>query len=164
MEVTDVEVMLPNFSYTATDPHGLVENEHCPVYRAVIVDSAVMRPDPDEVMDYQWLLAGSDRDCRADPGTTQPVGGRSGQGLASSTEAAWRQPAPSGIQDANVTTTLASVTHLLRQQIDELALLWRELGGRQAPRCSLGICRHGWMTFCSRAVSGCGRPCAIGDT
>ena len=55
VEVTDVEVMLPNFSYTATDPHGLVENEHCPVYRAVIVDSAVMRPDPDEVMDYQWL-------------------------------------------------------------------------------------------------------------
>ena len=44
VEVTDVEVMLPDFGYTATDPHGLVENEYCPVYRAVIVDPAVMRP------------------------------------------------------------------------------------------------------------------------
>ena len=42
MEVTGVEVML-DFAYIATDPHGLVENEHCPVYRAFIVDSACAR-------------------------------------------------------------------------------------------------------------------------
>ena len=47
--------MLLDFGYTATDPSGLVENEHCPVYRAFIVDTSVLRPDPDEVMDYQWL-------------------------------------------------------------------------------------------------------------
>ena len=79
VEVIDVEVMLPDFGYTATDPQGLVENEHCPVYRAVIVDPAVMRPDPDEVMDYQWLtwpdlVATVERT----PGTTQPMGGRAG--------------------------------------------------------------------------------------
>ena len=55
MEVRNVEAILPDFSYTATDPHGLVENEACPVYRASIVDTAVLRPDPEEVMDYQWL-------------------------------------------------------------------------------------------------------------
>ena len=55
VEVRNVEAILPDFSYTATDPHGLVENESCPVYRASIVDTAVLRPDPEEVMDYQWL-------------------------------------------------------------------------------------------------------------
>jgi hypothetical protein len=134
VEVIDVEVMLPDFSYTATDPHGLVENEHCPVYRAVIVDPSVMRPDPDEVMDYQWLtwpdlIATAERT----PGLLSPWAVAQVQALASSTDTAWRQPAPSRNQNSNVTTTLASVTHLLRQQIDELALLWRELGGRQAP-------------------------------
>ena len=45
VEVTGVEVLQPDFGYTATDPSGLVENEHCPVYRAFIVDTAVLRPD-----------------------------------------------------------------------------------------------------------------------
>ena len=40
VEVRNVEAILPDFSYTATDPHGLVENEACPVYRASIVDTA----------------------------------------------------------------------------------------------------------------------------
>ena len=55
VEVVNVEAVLPDFGYTATDPHGLVENESCPVYCASIVDAAVLRPDPEEVMDYQWL-------------------------------------------------------------------------------------------------------------
>ena len=132
VEVTDVEVMLPDFSYTATDPHGLVENERCPVYRAVILDSAVMRPDPDEVMDYQWLtwtdlIATADRS----PGLLSPWAVAQVQALSSATGAAWRRPAPRSIQDSNVTTTLTSVTQLLSQQIEGLALLWHELGGRQ---------------------------------
>ena len=134
VKVTDVDVMLPDFSYTATDPHGLVENEHCPVYRAVIVDSAVMRPDPDEVMDYQWLTwPDLIETAERSPGLLSPWAVAQVQALASATDTAWRQPAASRSQNANVTTTLASVAHLLSQQIDELALLWHELGGRQAP-------------------------------
>jgi isopentenyldiphosphate isomerase len=34
VEVTNVELLLTNFRYTATDPHGLVENEHWHVYSA----------------------------------------------------------------------------------------------------------------------------------
>src|SRR5215211_8456188 len=85
-------------------------------------------------MDYQWLtwpdlIATAERS----PGLLSPWAVAQVQALSSPTGAAWRRPAPRRIQDANVTTTLASVTQLLSQQIDELALLWRELGGRQAP-------------------------------
>ena len=94
VEVTDVDVMLPDFSYTATDPHGLVENEHCPVYRAVIVDSAVMRPDPDEVMDYQWLTwPDLIETAERSPGLLSPWAVAQVQALASATDTAWRQPA-----------------------------------------------------------------------
>ena len=133
VEVTEVEVVLPDFGYTATDPHGLVENEYCPVYRAVIVDPAVMRPDPDEVMDYQWLtwpdlVATVERT----PGLLSPWAVSQIRALASSNDAVWRRSAPGSLQDADVTATLASVTRLLGEQIDELALLWRELGNQQA--------------------------------
>ena len=36
---------------------------------------------------------------------------------------------PRGLQRADATATLASVARLLTEQIDELALLWRELSG-----------------------------------
>ena len=132
VEVMDVEVMLPDFGYTATDPHGLVENEDCPVYRAVIVDTAVLRPDPDEVMDYQWLLW---RDLIATveqaPGLLSPWAVAQIRALSSSREAAPSRPAPAGLQETDVTATLASVSRLLSEQVDELALLWRELSGGQ---------------------------------
>ena len=65
VEVVNVEAVLPDFGYTATDPHGLVENESCPVYCASIVDAAVLRPDPEEVMEQigsdalRWFLMAS---------------------------------------------------------------------------------------------------------
>jgi geranylgeranyl diphosphate synthase, type I len=127
VEVRGVEVMLPDFGYTAADPSGLVENEHCPVYRAFVVDTAVLRPDPDEVMDYQWLtwpdlIAAAERV----PGLLSPWAVAQVRTLASS-----RDPArmPRGLQSADATGTVASVERLLAEQIDELALLWRELSG-----------------------------------
>lgn len=50
--VKDVRVVLPDFAYRATDPSGVVENEVCPVYRAVTNDTPA--PDADEVMDWRW--------------------------------------------------------------------------------------------------------------
>jgi geranylgeranyl diphosphate synthase, type I len=127
VEVTGVEVMLPDFGYTAADPSGLVENEHCPVYRAFIVDRGVLRPDPDEVMDYQWLtwpdlIATAERA----PGLLSPWAVAQIQALASSQDAARM---PRSLQSADATATMAGVARLLTEQIDELALLWRELSG-----------------------------------
>lgn len=51
--VTDLEVVLPDFRYRAVDASGIVENEICPVYRAVTTD--VVQPNPEEVSEFAWL-------------------------------------------------------------------------------------------------------------
>ena len=93
----------------------------------------MLRPDPDEVMDYQWLLwPDLIATVERAPGLLSPWAVAQIRALSSSREAAWMRPAPAGLQDADVTATLASVSRLLSEQVDELALLWRELGGGQA--------------------------------
>lgn len=50
--VHDIEVVLPHFRYLAMDASGVVENEICPVFRAIIdVDP---QPAKDEVMEWAW--------------------------------------------------------------------------------------------------------------
>jgi isopentenyl-diphosphate delta-isomerase len=51
--VSALEVVLPDFRYRAVDSSGIVENEICPVYRAVTMDVVV--PNPDEVDEFAWL-------------------------------------------------------------------------------------------------------------
>jgi geranylgeranyl pyrophosphate synthase len=133
VEVKNVEAVLPDFSYTATDPRGLVENEACPVYRASIVDRAVLRPDPEEVMDYQWLswpdlVAIAERA----PGFLSPWAVDQVRSLSSHQTAAMPPGMPRGTA-ADVTVTLAGVQRLLQQQISELTRLWRDLDDEQAP-------------------------------
>ena len=53
LQVHDVEVVLPDFRYTAVDASGIVENEICPVLIATTDDDPV--PNPDEVMDLVWV-------------------------------------------------------------------------------------------------------------
>ncbi|KGM08476.1 isopentenyl-diphosphate Delta-isomerase [Cellulomonas bogoriensis] len=53
MDVTDVQVVLPDFRYRAVDASGVVENEICPVFTARTSDQP--RPHPDEVMDVAWV-------------------------------------------------------------------------------------------------------------
>ncbi|CAN5281163.1 isopentenyl-diphosphate Delta-isomerase [soil metagenome] len=48
-----IEPVLPDFRYRAVDASGIVENEICPVYRAVTVDAVA--PHPDEVAEFSWL-------------------------------------------------------------------------------------------------------------
>lgn len=53
VHVTELQVELPDFRYTARMTNGVTENEVCPVYRARIEPSA-LRPDPAEVADCRW--------------------------------------------------------------------------------------------------------------
>lgn len=51
--ISDLEVVLPDFRYSAIDASGIVENEICPVYRAVTVDA--VSPNPEEVAEFTWV-------------------------------------------------------------------------------------------------------------
>ena len=51
--LTDLEVVLPDFRYRAVDASGIVENEVCPVYRAVTTDA--IAPAVDEVAEFAWV-------------------------------------------------------------------------------------------------------------
>lgn len=51
--VSDLELVLPDFRYRAVDASGVVENEVCPVYRAVTADA--VGPSPDEVAEFAWV-------------------------------------------------------------------------------------------------------------
>lgn len=52
VHIEDIQSLLPNFSYRATDPEGIVENEFCPVFSATIATD--LNPNPEEVMDWAW--------------------------------------------------------------------------------------------------------------
>jgi isopentenyl-diphosphate Delta-isomerase len=55
--VSDLKLVLPDFRYRATDASGIVENEICPVYRAVTRDA--VHANPDEVSEWEWVKPGS---------------------------------------------------------------------------------------------------------
>jgi isopentenyl-diphosphate delta-isomerase len=52
IRVSEIELVLPDFRYRATDASGIVENEVCPVYRAVTSDA--VEANPDEVAEWEW--------------------------------------------------------------------------------------------------------------
>lgn len=53
LELAKLELVLPDFRYRATDAAGIVENEICPVFRAVVdVDPT---PASDETDDWAWV-------------------------------------------------------------------------------------------------------------
>ncbi|WP_317494085.1 isopentenyl-diphosphate Delta-isomerase [Haloechinothrix sp. LS1_15] len=53
LEVDAIDLVLPRFRYRATMADGTVENEMCPVFRAVT--GGVPDPDPDEVAEAAWV-------------------------------------------------------------------------------------------------------------
>lgn len=50
--VSNIEPLLPGFRYHAVDASGIVENEICPVFRAVT--SVEIAANPDEVEEWHW--------------------------------------------------------------------------------------------------------------
>jgi isopentenyl-diphosphate delta-isomerase len=55
--VHSIDLVLPDFRYRAIDASGIVENEVCPVYRAVSTDA--VRANPAEVSEWEWVDAAS---------------------------------------------------------------------------------------------------------
>jgi isopentenyl-diphosphate delta-isomerase len=53
LELGALDPVLPDFRYRAVDASGIVENEICPVYRAVV--STDPRPAADEVAEWAWV-------------------------------------------------------------------------------------------------------------
>jgi isopentenyl-diphosphate delta-isomerase len=53
LTLASVELVLPDFRYRATDAAGVVENEICPVFRAVA--ATPVDPRPEEVGEYRWV-------------------------------------------------------------------------------------------------------------
>lgn len=53
ISITNLEPVLPDFRYRAVDASGIVENEICPVFRAVTTDAVA--PNPDEVAEWTWV-------------------------------------------------------------------------------------------------------------
>lgn len=49
----DLRCVLPSFRYRAVDPHGVVENEVCPVYTATC--EGHLSPAADEVEELRWV-------------------------------------------------------------------------------------------------------------
>jgi isopentenyl-diphosphate delta-isomerase len=57
LDITNLELVLPNFRYRAVDASGIVENEICPVYLARVDTDPT--PNPHEVMDSSWVDPGA---------------------------------------------------------------------------------------------------------
>ena len=56
LAVGDMECVLPDFAYRATDASGIEENEVCPVFASrALHPSDPLLPNPDEVLDWRWV-------------------------------------------------------------------------------------------------------------
>ena len=51
--ITSIRSLLPDFRYRAVDASGIVENEVCPVFAAII--DGDLDPNPDEVAEHAWV-------------------------------------------------------------------------------------------------------------
>lgn len=54
LDIESMTLILPEFRYRATATDGVVENELCPVVRAVAVAVGEIRPNPDETVSAEW--------------------------------------------------------------------------------------------------------------
>lgn len=65
-DIDDLQLVLPDFRYRATDASGIVENEVCPVYAATLAGD--ISPSNDEVAEWAWV----DRDALTEAVTGAP--------------------------------------------------------------------------------------------
>lgn len=63
VEPRDLRLVLPDFRYRAVAADGVVEHELCPVYFAAL--PAIVAPDPDEVLQWDWVSPSAFLDAAA---------------------------------------------------------------------------------------------------
>ncbi len=70
--VEDLRPVIPEFRYRAVMDNGVVENEICPVYAAVVPVGAQVTPDPTEVEEHRWATFAEFRRLAQTPGQISP--------------------------------------------------------------------------------------------
>lgn len=53
MTATNFELLISDYRYVTPAYEGVVENEYCPVYKALATSEP--NPNPDEIEDYEWV-------------------------------------------------------------------------------------------------------------
>lgn len=123
--VDHLQVVLPKFQYRATDASGVVENEICPVYVGTLTSD--VQPNPDEVMDYQWVEWGDlVAAVAATPQVYSPWASEQVPLLAS------QLPRLMPVQlspQVDVDSCLRAVDDLIDIQLDELTERWNRYVG-----------------------------------
>lgn len=122
MTVQSLAPIIPDFRYRAVDASGIVENEICPVFTAV-VDGTDPDPNPDEVMDFEWVpWADVVRAVAATPQVYSPWCTEQIPVIASRLATPGEEPAV----EADLAAALRDVDDLLRDQIEQLAANWED--------------------------------------
>ena len=129
LQVEDLQVVLPDFSYRAVDASGIVEHELCPV----LVGRAVgdLRPDPEEVAEHAWVpwpdLVTA---IRATPGVYSPWSALQIPQLAAEQV---RLPLVHRPGSAPVSTTLHAVEELLSAELTWTSQVWGAIAPAGGP-------------------------------
>lgn len=53
MTVTEIILLVPDYTYRTTPYNGIIEHEFCPIYAALALTEPV--PNSEEVSDYKWM-------------------------------------------------------------------------------------------------------------
>lgn len=53
MELQDLQLVVPDYRYKTPPYNGIIENEYCPVFVAIVKTESQLNPD--EVEDYKWV-------------------------------------------------------------------------------------------------------------
>ena len=127
--LTDLRLVLADFRYQARDASGIIENEICPVYTAVLPNAAgvpvALSPDPDEVVEYRWA---SWDDVVASVQSTPWVFSPWSVLQVDQLDHAFtgRRSAP-GAESQDADATLRAVDQRLREELAGLAHEWQHL-------------------------------------
>lgn len=154
VEVDEVDVLLPDFSYTATDATGIQENELCPVYRARLPRSVELRPDPDETMEWSWVswesLVSTATHAPAvlSPWAVAQIRELVEAGLTPVPAAGATPTSTAGVVP-RLDDTLVGVEERLHENAALLETLWHELGADDDPVLALDL--PSWLHSLLRA-------------
>jgi len=130
--LTDLRPVLPDFRYQARDASGIIENEICPVYTAMLPDTdgaalnkTALFPDPDEVVEYRWAnwddLVTS---VQSTPWVFTPWSVQQVEQLDHTFTGRWSTP---GHERMDAELTVLAVEQRLREETAGLAREWQGL-------------------------------------